>query len=163
MKMNRNREPLILTLAFAAAFLVAQIAAQQAPPSAPAGTTGLCNDGTYYSGATKKGACRGHKGVKEWYGAPAGNEKGGAGTSQTTPAPTSNQAPESSTSAATPNTGTRAQAPGGGAGMVWVNTASNVYHCPGTRYYGKTKAGSYMSEAEARAKGARPDHGNPCK
>ena len=147
-------------MAFAAAFLAAQVGAQQAPAGAPAGTTGLCNDGTY-SGASKKGACRGHKGVKEWYGAPANSEKGGAGTSQTAPAPTANQAPEQSTPAATPNTATRAQAPGGGAGMVWVNTATNVYHCPGTRYYGKTKAGTYMSEAEARAKGARPDSRQP--
>ena len=161
--MNKNRNRLILTLALAAAFLAAQAGAQQAPAGAPAGTTGLCNDETFYSGASKKGACRGHKGVKEWYGASANSEKGGAGTSQSTPAPTANHAPEQSTPAATPNTATRAAAPGGGAGMVWVNTATNVYHCPGTRYYGKTKAGTYMSEAEARSKGARPDHGTACK
>jgi len=29
----------------------------------------MCKDGTFYSGATKQGACKGHKGVKEWYGA----------------------------------------------------------------------------------------------
>jgi hypothetical protein len=43
----------------------------------------------------------------------------------------------------------------GGDDKVWVNTASNVYHCAGTRYYGKTKAGLYMTQAEARAKGHR--------
>lgn len=53
-------------------------------------------------------------------------------------------------------------APGGGNGLVWVNTASNVYHCQGTAYYGKTKAGAYMSEADAKAKGARADAGKPC-
>ncbi len=44
---------------------------------------------------------------------------------------------------------------GGGDDKVWVNTASNVYHCAGTQYYGKTKAGLYMTQAEARAKGHR--------
>ena len=54
------------------------------------------------------------------------------------------------------------QAPGGGAGKVWVNTDSNVYHCPGTRYYGKTKAGKYMTEAQAKAAGAKIAKGQNC-
>ena len=54
------------------------------------------------------------------------------------------------------------EAPGGGAGKVWVNTASKTYHCAGTKYYGKTKAGEYMSEADAKAKGNHADHKKAC-
>jgi micrococcal nuclease len=45
---------------------------------------------------------------------------------------------------------------------VWVNTRSGVYHCPGTRYYGATAAGSYLAEPEARARGYRPAGGRVC-
>ncbi|HET8926183.1 MAG TPA: hypothetical protein VFN26_24580 [Candidatus Acidoferrum sp.] len=38
---------------------------------------------------------------------------------------------------------------------VWVNTDSGIYHKPGSRYYGKTKKGKYMTEAEARKAGYR--------
>ncbi len=49
-----------------------------------------------------------------------------------------------------------------GSSKVWVNTASKVYHCPGTQYYGKTKAGSYMTETAAKAAGDRPNDGKVC-
>ena len=53
-------------------------------------------------------------------------------------------------------------AAGGGAGKVWLNTKSNVYHCEGSKHYGKTKEGAYLTEAEAKAKGAHADHGKAC-
>ena len=39
--------------------------------------------------------------------------------------------------------------------VVWVNTASKIYHYPGTRYYARTKLGAYMCEADAKAAGDR--------
>ena len=42
------------------------------------------------------------------------------------------------------------------AGMVWVNTESGVYHKQGTRWYGKTKHGKYMLEADAIKAGYKP-------
>lgn len=39
--------------------------------------------------------------------------------------------------------------PATSAGMVWVNTESGVYHKRGTRWYGKTKKGKYMTEGDA--------------
>ena len=41
-----------------------------------------------------------------------------------------------------------------GSGMVWVNTGSGVYHKSG-RYYGKTKEGKFLSEADAKKAGYR--------
>jgi hypothetical protein len=151
----------IRLIVLVAAILALQLAMAQAPAGAPAGATGLCNDGTYYTGATKQGACRGHKGVKDWYGATAAtapaNTPPTAATTPSAAAAAPAPAPAAKTTA-----NTAAPAPGGGAGQVWLNTATNVYHCPGTKYYGKTKAGAYMTEAEAKAKGAHADHGKAC-
>lgn len=149
------------------AMIASQAGVAQAPAGAPAGATGLCNDGSYWTGASKSGACRGHKGVKTWYAA-AGAAPTTAATptapssAQTAPAPATATTPTPKTKASTTSAATKTPAPGGGPGMVWVNTSTKVYHCYGTKYYGTTKAGAYMSEADAKAKGAHPDAGKPC-
>ena len=176
----------------------------QAPSGAPAGSNGICKDGSYSTAPTKSGACSGHKGVQTWYGAPTTKAakpataapapksaaaapapapapmptksaptpmaaKPAAPTAAPMPAPAPAQnnsnmtkAPSTRAPAAKGELAERTPAPGGGNGLVWVNTASNIYHCQGTAYYGKTKAGAYMSEGDAKAKGARADANKPC-
>lgn len=40
-------------------------------------------------------------------------------------------------------------------GMVWVNTESKIFHREGDRWYGKTKEGKFMAEADAIKEGYR--------
>jgi hypothetical protein len=163
---------------------------------APAGSTGECKDGSYTANATKRGACSGHGGVKDWYGskgasssekAPKAEKEtktekaakttestaptksagatagagamGAAGAAATNAAPSTSAAPmKASKNSAMPTT----PAAGGGPGKVWVNTSSKVYHCMNDEWYGRTKQGEYMSEADAKANGAHASHGKAC-
>jgi hypothetical protein len=176
MKSLRSIFPVLVVL------LTGSIAYSQSTP--PAGATGVCKDGTYTTSASKSGACRGHQGIKEWLAAPAAAAPAAASstakTADTTAqktATTAAAAPAAAKSAAAAAPATASQtakssaktltanmtpAPGGGPGMVWLNTDSNIYHCPGSQFYGKTKQGAYMSEADAKAKGAHADHNHPC-
>ena len=141
-----------------------------APSGAPAGSMGMCNDGTYSTSAEKKGACRGHKGVKDWYetaaAAPAGTTTATTSTTTSTSSPTTAPAVTATRKTSTTSVGNptapMAARMGGGAGQVWANDNTKVYHCSGDKYYGKTKHGEYMSEGDAKAKGFHADLGRAC-
>lgn len=160
----------MLSLVTAVGMLVSVVGNAQAP----AGSTGQCKDGSYTSAASKRGACAGHGGVKEWLSSPAPAApaaKSAAPAMAPAAAPAAKPAPAMAPAAAAPaapaaksTAAPMAAAPaaGGGPGQVWVNTASKVYHCPGDKYYGNTKKGEYMSEAAAKAAGAHADHGKAC-
>jgi hypothetical protein len=161
----------IKLISLAASVMFAAVSFAQAPAGAPAGATGLCRDGSYWTGATKKGACHGHKGVQDWYAGTATAASGTAAApaaaappaTPAAPAPAAPAvAPKAAAAPKTPAAPAATQAPGGGPGMVWVNSASKVYHCPTDRWYGKTKSGAYMSEPDAIAQGNHADHGKAC-
>jgi hypothetical protein len=123
-----------------------------------AAATGLCKDGTEYTGASKRGACRGHKGLKEWY-ADKQAEEPVAAPAKEKAAPVE---AEESDDEALPEKPNKQIATGGGAGKVWVNTRSKIYHCEGSHFYGNTKEGEYMSEADAQAKGFTANRKKVC-
>lgn len=82
------------------------------------------------------------------------NSASAAGTSQSAPvaaaAPAAQPEPKPAKASASSSS---ASAGTPGPGQVWVNLDSGVYHYPASRYYGKTKSGKYMSEADAMKAG----------
>ena len=130
---------------------------------APANATAQCKDDTYTTTTSHRGACKGHGGVKEWYdktGTSSPSARGETSTG-TTEAPSHARANTGSAGVA-PGPQTVTAAAGGGAGKVWVNSRTKVYHCEGDEWYGKTKHGEYLPEADARAKGYHAAHGKAC-
>ncbi len=159
----------------AAAAAPAKTTAASTAASSGTGTPlAKCKDGTTFNGTSHRGACKGHQGVDQWLDTPATTSTTAAtsnGAAMTKPAPAPAPAPAAkpapaATSAATKTAPTPSseitQKPGGGAGKVWVNSSSNVYHCQDDQWYGKTKEGSYMTEAAAKAAGARAARGKEC-
>lgn len=59
--------------------------------------------------------------------------------------------------------GARPHVEGGGSlASVWVNPRSREYYCQGSRWYGGTADGSFMTEREAIAAGYAPERGKKC-
>lgn len=102
----------------------------------------MCRDGTVMTGANARAMCVAHGGL------PLPRQ---AASSASTPGGTA--------SPSTPQSGAALE---GGPGQVWVNKGSKIYHCPGDRYYGKTKRGDYLTEAAAKAAGAHGSGGKAC-
>ena len=108
----------------------------------------VCKDGSTVSAASSKGVCTGHKGIDKDATAKAASA---AAKPAAAPAVTGK-------AASTP----MAVAPGGGPDKVWANENTKVYHCPGSRHYGTTKHGVYMTEADAKGKGMHASHNKAC-
>ncbi|HMD08219.1 MAG TPA: hypothetical protein VKH63_11825 [Candidatus Acidoferrum sp.] len=74
-----------------------------------------------------------------------------------TPSASASPSPASASPAQASATPAKTQTPpANAAGVVWINTDTGVYHKQGTRWYGKTKHGKYMLEADAIKAGYKP-------
>ena len=144
-----------VVLVAAALLCLPQASRAQSADSAVA--TARCQDGSYSYSTSRQGTCSGHGGVSEWLATDAATAKCKDGTLS---ASVSRQGTCSRhggvASWITPSNASTAGA------RVWVNTSSRVYHCPGSRYYGGTKQGQYMTEGEARGNGYRPAYDRTC-
>ena len=131
-----------------AALLLGLLFANGVPLARPQSTqTG--SDQTKPDSNAAKNSRRAAKNKKE---TPPGNNPTTTPSSAPAPAANSN-APNSGAPASKPATAQKPAPPGNTAGMVWVNTDTGIYHKPGTRWYGKTKQGKYMTEADAKKAG----------
>ena len=72
------------------------------------------------------------------------------------PKPTARPAVSPSPAGRTTEEATNPPAAGGGHGQVWVNTETGVYHSEGSRFYGTTQKGKYMTEQDAIQAGYKP-------
>jgi hypothetical protein len=88
--------------------------------------------------------------------AQAGSSSTGS-TAAKPAAPASPSATPAAPKAATGKASSEEIAAAKASGKVWVNTESGIYHKSG-RWYGKTKNGKFMTEAEAKAAGYKAAH-----
>ena len=84
--------------------------------------------------------------------AAASSEKPAASKSTEAASSAKSSAPASSSKSSEAST---PRQPPPAKGMVWVNTATKVYHYEGDKWYGNTKEGKYMTEDDAIKAGYR--------
>ncbi|HEX4585560.1 MAG TPA: hypothetical protein VH183_12080 [Burkholderiaceae bacterium] len=150
------------TIVIACGLTLAAASYGKVPAGAPAGSTGVCKDGSYDTGAAKDGACKGHKGVRQWWGSKDPKAAKDAGK-QTKSVTKQARSTKSQQAAARPVMPPKTIVANGGPGKVRTNTESKVYHCEGVKSYGKVRVGDCTTQADATAKGSGASRGKAGK
>jgi hypothetical protein len=162
-KFGRHFSSIVLGLMVIGLMAPAAVRAQsgQTPSNSSSSNAQSNNSTTNSTSSTKKS-----KKSKSTSTTDAGGTSGstaGGGTSGSAAAPASSTKSAAPSIAATPATAdthaannNKTSAAGStppSPGMVWVNTSTKVYHKSGSKYYGNTKQGKWMSEADAQKAG----------
>jgi hypothetical protein len=87
---------------------------------------------------------------------PAASPKAKPTPKKAKPTPTARPAVSPSRATRAIDEASNPPAPGGGHGQVWVNPETRVYHRTGSRFYGTTRKGKYMTEQDAIQAGYKP-------
>src|SRR5437667_4413093 len=87
---------------------------------------------------------------------PAASPKEKPTPKKAKPKPSARPAGTPAAAGRTTEEATNPPASGGGHGQVWVNTETGVYHREGSRFYGTTRKGKYMTEQDAIQAGYKP-------
>jgi len=87
---------------------------------------------------------------------PAASPKATPTPKKAKPTPTARPAVSPSPAGRAIDEASNPPAPGGGHGQVWVNPETGVYHRTGSRFYGTTRKGKYMTQQDAIQAGYKP-------
>jgi hypothetical protein len=87
---------------------------------------------------------------------PAASPKAKPTPKKVKPTPTARAAASPSPAGRAIDEAANPPAPGGGHGQVWANPETGVYHRTGSRFYGTTRKGKYMTEQDAIQAGYKP-------
>lgn len=148
LKLSRKTFTLVLAVLIGTAMTPCVLHAQSQSATSPSTSSSTSTSTTKTSKRKAKKeakkAAKAEKAAKANAAAPAAASSTNAAAANTS---------ASAKTSASHHAASTAQAPPPQPGMVWVNTSSKVYHKSGSRWYGKTKSGKWMSEADAQKAG----------
>jgi hypothetical protein len=139
----------ILALAFLVGAAMTPYAHTQDQSSPTSNATSAAKSAT---NKTKKGAQNTASGAKSATNGAASQAGSAASSTKNATGNAANSAKNATTNGTSTAKNAGAATPPS-PGMVWANTSTKVYHTSGSKYYGNTKSGKWMTQADAQKAG----------